>query len=316
MAKWYDIRIIKPMEIIEVNVGQTFNIFEITEYKKWKAPYMIYSYKYLKANSGFWDSKLILKDLGNGNFRYDSETGDITNESIVSVLIMESNDMQRVYNNYIPNIINNTKNIENNWKTYYKLNTKQVNYKIIDSEKDMYWSDEDDGFIYPIEDISNKPYFFIIEDMEYEYCSNSIKFDVNKKYDHSIIEIIQKPLEFDGEYLKEKLSSVEIVPIENGSFLASANLCIQNWYGNVDYSVYIDGKYIETKQIKEYFNNWGASFSILHIPEIRIPKNSKNIEFRANNRPGEGSIHVGFYSSSYSNISTNNVKFKIIYIDY
>lgn len=64
MPKWYDIRVIKPMEIIEVNVGQTFNIFEATEYKKWKAPYMIYSFKKLKANSGFWDSKLNLKDLG------------------------------------------------------------------------------------------------------------------------------------------------------------------------------------------------------------------------------------------------------------
>lgn len=189
MAKWYDIRVIKPMEIIEVNVGQTFNIFEITEYKKWKAPYMIYSYKYLKANSGFWDSKLNLKDLGNGNFRYDSETGDITNESIISILIMESNDIQRLNKK----IIEHQSLIKQSltWKDYFIINTKQIRYKIVDSEKDMQWSDTEQGFILPSINLSNKKCFYLIEDMIYAYGVNIIKFEIKPYNQGSIIKILQ-----------------------------------------------------------------------------------------------------------------------------
>ena len=308
MAKWYDIRIIKPMEIIEVNVGQTFNIFEITEFKKWKAPYMIYSYKYLKANSGFWDSKLNLKDLGGGRFRYDSETGDITNESIVSVLIMESNDIQILDKNIKYSLFKDKKQVFN-WNTYHVLNTKQIKYRVVDSIKDMYWSDSEQGFILPNIDLSNKKCFYLVTDMVYTYGVSNIKWEINPHGNQgSIIKVMQN---ISSPTSKIRVSEREPNnPIPSNTTMAVVYGIMYKYRGDTSLSVTIDGNPIKGDILTEKVDRTRL-YSILNI---QIKPNFKVFETHIQNNPDKSSILLTFYSPTGNFKSTMDAKFKIMYI--
>ena len=308
MPKWYDIRIIKPMEIIEVNVGQTFNIFEATEYKKWKAPYMIYSYKYLKANSGFWDSKLNLKDLGGGRFRYDSETGDITNESIISVLIMESNDIQRLNKanlNYT-DVFKST----NNWQTYLKLNKHNTKYGILD-RNDMYFDSSYGCYKTPLTyNLSKiKKCFMIYEDIQYLFGSPIISWEtaIDNSDDTFCVTVNQVS---PNENNVTEYTDTENMDVPSDS----SYMCVSAVQDNVSdpISIYMDGNFKSSYNYsirQPYYSNW--YFYSYITPFIKIPKGTKTIDVKVR----LGSFTATFYSyDEMSDTFPIECNFKLFYI--
>jgi hypothetical protein len=117
-GEWNNIRVIKPMKIFEVHVGEEFSLYEKTEFK-YNSPYMIYSYVELYADYCNWDSKLNLTSLGGDRFVYVPIDEKINYKSIISVIVMESNDAKTIEYN---------KTGSSTWNTLFKLSKDKLNY--------------------------------------------------------------------------------------------------------------------------------------------------------------------------------------------
>lgn len=166
--KWYSMRVIKPIEIIEINVGREFDLHNVTKYKKWVKPYMIYSYKYLQANTPFYDSELELQKISDSKYKYVSVTKDISNDSIISVLITESNDLNDI-------ISQKSESRIGQWEEILKLSSAIVDYELIDI--DITNNSQIDIFI---KNPYNKElqYFLIYNKLDYKEFADNFKWNL------------------------------------------------------------------------------------------------------------------------------------------
>lgn len=84
---WVDTNAIKNFKVFKVNLGESFNVEELSKGYKYKDIQFIYAYEKVDAISYEWDSTLVL----NGVYpNYFFTAGiNVTNNSIINVLIVE-----------------------------------------------------------------------------------------------------------------------------------------------------------------------------------------------------------------------------------
>lgn len=95
---WIDTNLIKNFKVFKVNLGQRFNVETISNGYRYLDIKIIYAYEKVVATSYEWDSTLTL----NGNYPeyYFTAKENVTNESLINVLIMEGD--------YVEDIVDDT----------------------------------------------------------------------------------------------------------------------------------------------------------------------------------------------------------------
>lgn len=172
-SKWYTIRVIKPIRMFDVHVNEEFSLLDktgLTVGKGWKHPYILYCYKELIANSYKFDSELVLNKLNDDRYRLTSKFGYIENDSIITVLVMESDEEVSVINTIDSSISNS------NWNTLEKLS---INYNRIKLVK----LNDNNNFTFDLDELhigNNFNFMVFINKMRYAPNCYAIKCELLK----------------------------------------------------------------------------------------------------------------------------------------
>lgn len=218
---------------------------------------------------------------------------------------MESNDIQR-FNKILP--LGDDIDTKSTWKTYFTLGTKQIRYKIVDSEKDMYWDDNEQGFVLPDVDLSNKKCFYLITDLYYTYGCSKLEWSIHKYKNGSIIRFLQNTLQRTKTIHTNIYDTSHEIPPNS----EIATICTVSSGKGYNISVYADDTPLHGKIFSTNFYN--PDYQVFNIFDIKIKKGTKNLNLHPSGYSHKSVVTLAFYSSYNTKIiSDGNVKFKIFY---
>lgn len=131
-SEWYNTRIIKPMRIFQTRPNTEFSIYEKTGLRVGlhiKSPTILFSYREMVSNEYIFNAKLNLIKISDDKYKIIPLDSNISNSSIIDVLVMESDEDIGVISNKA------TSYLTNDWINIDKINSKSTTYKIFELNK-------------------------------------------------------------------------------------------------------------------------------------------------------------------------------------
>lgn len=174
MGEWYTTRIIKDMDIFQVKLNESFSILNKNGIPRWEDPKFIYSFITLKANVLNFKIDLNLIDMGNGSYKYVSNNNTLSNESVISVMIMEGDDFDK------KNI-----NQQGSWATSLVLSSHSSKIYFFELNKSNNWS-------FQIKNANNIRYLISPKKMKFTDGMIEYSFNMKRSMDTYSVSLEQK----------------------------------------------------------------------------------------------------------------------------
>lgn len=276
MSNWYTTRIIKPIRIFQTNPNIEFSIYEKTGLKvgvTWKSPYLIYCYREVISNEYNFNAELHLEKLTDDKYIFKTIDNNISNQSIIDVLIMESDEqMQNIKSR-------STK--ENIWKNIEILNSHSNKYKSFTLNKSNNYSFDishmnirkgSEKFIFFIKSMYYLPHCFHIKIEPQKISDTTYKVILKQKY-CDVTNTIDRMDFNQGVHNQQKLTLNNVASIKFDINCESDRKFAE--HGKY-FDIVIDNEVRSTAYITGYALHSYASFFLLVVGEALVLGKNKN----------------------------------------